>query len=93
MNTWRSYAKQGKPEAEGMLQRVLVGAEKILGSEHITTLNVVRTLAIYFSKQGQPDNAAAMCLRALHVQTPLGDSHEQCQYLRSLLRNLMTLKV
>ena len=60
------YADQAKmQEAEEMLQRALVGFEKALGLEHISTLTTVNNLGSLYVDQGKIQKAEEMYNRAL----------------------------
>jgi len=55
------FRHQGRlAEAEAMYQRALVGKEKALGPEHLSTLNTVNNLGILFWNQGRLAEAEAM---------------------------------
>jgi len=48
-----------------MYQRALIGKEKALGANHISTLNTVNNLGNLYGDQDKLDQAEHMLLRAL----------------------------
>jgi tetratricopeptide (TPR) repeat protein len=71
------YASQGKlAEAEQMYQRALLGTEKALGAEHISTLDTVNNLGNLYRDQGKLAEAEQMYRRALlGTEKALGAEH------------------
>ncbi|KAG2411912.1 hypothetical protein HFD88_009468 [Aspergillus terreus] len=60
------YSDQGKlKEAEDMYQRALVGYEKALGPDHLSTLDTVNNLGNLYADQGKLKEAEEMYQRAL----------------------------
>ncbi|KOS41254.1 hypothetical protein ACN38_g7863 [Penicillium nordicum] len=62
--------------AEQMYQRALAGYEKVLGTEHMSTLNTVNKLGALYRVQGKLDQAEQMYRRALAgKEKALGPDH------------------
>ncbi|KAI9883792.1 MAG: hypothetical protein M1823_004424 [Watsoniomyces obsoletus] len=63
-------------EAESLYQRALVGNEKALGPDHLSTLNTVNSLGILYQAQGKIVEAKAMFQRAVAgMEKTLGPDH------------------
>ncbi|KAJ6003231.1 TPR repeat protein [Penicillium sp. IBT 35674x] len=63
-------------KAEQMLMRALAGYEKVLGSDHASTLSSVHSLGIIYHDQGKLDKAEQMYMRALAGhEKALGSDH------------------
>ncbi|PQE06061.1 hypothetical protein CJF30_00005019 [Rutstroemia sp. NJR-2017a BBW] len=67
------YEKEDKlVEAEQMYQRALQGKEKVLGPEHMWTLDTVNNLGIIYAEQGKLVEAEHMFQRALQGKENVG---------------------
>ncbi|PYI08089.1 purine and uridine phosphorylase [Aspergillus sclerotiicarbonarius CBS 121057] len=65
-NLGRLYWNQGKhKEAEKLYQQVLAGRERVLGPDHISTLNTVHNLGVLYHDQGGLKEAEEMYQRVL----------------------------
>ena len=63
-------------KAEAIYLRALQGFEKVLGAEHMSTLDTVNNLGILYNNQGRMAEAEAMHLRALQgKEKALGPEH------------------
>jgi len=71
------YRAQGRlDDAEAMYEHALLGYEKRLGRDHMSTLNTVNNLGILYRAQGRSVDAEAMYKRVLQgKEAPLGRDH------------------
>ncbi|PMD21094.1 TPR-like protein [Hyaloscypha hepaticicola] len=76
-NLGNLYQNQDRlTEAEAVYKQALVGYEKVLGTEHISTLHTVRNLGQLYQVQGRLAEAEAMYKRALvGYEKALGTEH------------------
>ncbi|PWY91538.1 hypothetical protein BO94DRAFT_622965 [Aspergillus sclerotioniger CBS 115572] len=76
-NLGRLYWNQGKhKEAEKLYQQVLAGRERVLGPDHIFTLDTVHNLGVVYHDQGNLREAEEMYQRVLAgYQKASGSSH------------------
>ncbi|KAI6085949.1 hypothetical protein F4821DRAFT_141851 [Hypoxylon rubiginosum] len=86
------YADQGRlGDAEATYKRALEGYEKVLGPDHISTLDIVNNLGNLYTDQGRLENAETMYKRALEgYEKVLGPDHISTLDIINNLGNLYT---